>query len=391
MRRITSMNIGLISLCLSLWALWGFGNTTVVLGQAEADTDFRDEFFRLCDIATEELNKDFSPFGERDNADPKTHHVPFFEDGSAIRALAVGYELTDKKDYLEACKYWCDRMIAYQEQMIPKGAYYLNYAGTRGPGEKEGMWYISDAGTVGMAVLATAVRCEDQAAKQRYINSVTSFAKVVMADRIGKGGGIIEHLWGNFKEEWWCSTATFGSLAFHLYDETGDEQYLKVGLDALRWMIGRDFRQAKVIGFDQRPSGVVFYDFQLYVAGLKHLPEDSKERQSATMQISKAIQWMAENQRGRGRNPPWSYRDDGHTDMAALPFLMYAFADQLPEHQDLNPAADRELRYVAGLIFESGDPAVSRLKVWELVSWGMLSYAEKLSPGSLFRASKQQP
>jgi len=350
--------------------------------------DFRAEFLRFCDIASEELNKEFTPFGARDNADPKTHHVPFFEDGHAIRALAVGYDMTGKKEYLETCKYWCDRVIAYQEKMIPKGAYYLNYSGTRGPGQKEGMWYISDAGTVGMGVLATAVRCSDQDDKQRYVNSARSLAKVVLADRIGKGGGVIEYLWGNFKEEWWCSTATFGALAFHLYDETGDEQYLKVGLDALRWMIGRDFRAAKVIGFEQRPSGVLFYDFQLYVAGMKHLPAGSEERKAATAQISKALEWMAENQRGRGANPKWSYRDDGHTDMAALPFLMYAFADQLPAHRGLIPAADRELRYIASLILEHGDPAVSHLKVWELVSWGMLSYAEKLSPGSLFRKSK---
>ena len=37
-------------------------------------------------------------------------------------------------------------------------------------------------------------------------------------------------------------------------------------------------------------------------------------------------------------------RDDGHTDMAGLPFLMYSFARQLPEHRGLTAEADRELR-----------------------------------------------
>jgi hypothetical protein len=209
-----------------------------------------------------------------------------------------------------------------------------------------------------------------------------------MADRIGKNGGIIEKLWGGFADEWWCSTATFGVPALQLYEETGQEKYGKVGLGSLRWMIGRDFRDAKVIGFRQRPSGVIFYDFELYVAGLKYLPAGSQERKAAMVQISEALKWMAANQIGRGGKPAFSYRDDGHTDMAALPFLMYAFAHQLPEHRDLVAEADRELRYIAALLFDKGDPAVTHLKVWELMSWGMMSYAEKLRPGSLFRTSK---
>jgi len=98
---------------------------------------------------------------------------------------------------------------------------------------------------------------------------------------------------------------------------------------------------------------------------------------------------MAANQIGRGGKPAFSYFNDGNADMAALPFLMYAFADQLPEYRDLGAEADRELRYLGGLLFDKGDPAVTHLVVWELVSWGMMSYAEKLSPGSLFRSSKR--
>ena len=100
------------------------------------------------------------------------------------------------------------------------------------------------------------------------------------------------------------------------------------------------------------------------------------------------LRWLDGNQIGRGGKPAWAYSDDGHTDMAGLPFLMYSFARQLPEHRGLTAEADRELRYIDRLILSKGELPLSQLNVWELVSWGMMSYAEKLSPGSLFRSSK---
>ena len=60
-------------------------------------------------------------------------------------------------------------------------------------------------------------------------------------------------------------------------------------------------------------------------------------------QIAEALKWMASNQIGRGATPPWKYIQAGHGDMGGLPFLMYAFAHQLPEYKDITADADREL------------------------------------------------
>lgn len=356
-----------------------------VPARQQADADFKAQFLRLCDMACQELNKELTPFKGLEDTDPKTHHVPFFEDAHAIRALAVAYDITGKQAYLDTCKHWCDRIMAYQEKMIPKGGYYLNYC--RPPGSTAGHWFVSDAGSIGLGVFATAVRCQDKNDKARYLESVEWLAKVVMPDRIGPNGGIIEELWEG-SEEWWCSTATFGALAIQLYEETGKEEYRKVGLGALGWMIGRDFRTATVIGFDRRPSGVIFYDFELYVAGMKYLAAGSEERKAAIAQIAEALKWMDENQKGRGGNPSFGYMDNHHSDMSALPFLMYAFAAQLPEYRDLVPEADRELRYIDKLLLKEKNLPISSIFYWASMSWGMMSYAEKLSPGSLFRCSK---
>ena len=192
--------------------------------------------------------------------------MPFFEDSHAIRALAVAYDMTGKKEYLDTCKHWSDRMIAFQEKMVPKGAYYMNYGESGKPSKADDDWLLSDDGSTGLAVFATAVRCTDKSDKARYLDSVELFAKVVMADRIGKNGGIIE-VFGRLRDEWWCSTATSGALALQLYEETGKEKYRKVGLGALRWMIGRDFRDAKLITFQQRPSGVDILRFRVVCCG----------------------------------------------------------------------------------------------------------------------------
>jgi len=82
-------------------------------GQAQSpdQVDFKTHFLRLCDIACKELDKPFTPFEERNraNADPATHHAPFFEDSHAVRALAVAYDMTGKREYLDTCRRWSDR------------------------------------------------------------------------------------------------------------------------------------------------------------------------------------------------------------------------------------------------------------------------------------------
>lgn len=53
--------------------------------------DYKAEFFHCCDLACEELNKEIIPFEEKHRTvtEPKAHHMPFFEDSYAVRALAV--------------------------------------------------------------------------------------------------------------------------------------------------------------------------------------------------------------------------------------------------------------------------------------------------------------
>jgi hypothetical protein len=310
--------------------------------------------------------------------------MPFFEDAHAVRALAVAYDMTGKRAYLEACRRWSDRIIEYQSRMIPKGAYYMNHG--RAPGQDQGQWNLADSGSVGSGVLATATRCADAADKARYLGSVKAFAQLAMDNYVGPEGGICNGLWPEYAGQWWCSSATFGTLAFLLYEETGEEKYLQVAKGALNWLLKQDFRELKPITFQQRPSGTIFYCFELYLAGLKHLPPESPGYRTAVQQIDLALDWMAKNQKTRGAAVP-DYTER-NVDMAGLPYLMYGFARQAPRWRGVMAAADGELDYIGKLLLAQGHPNVSRLMVWEVMTWGMLSHAERLAPGALLRGSQ---
>ena len=347
----------------------------------DTTTGFRVRFLEFCDLAVGELKKEMSPFRpkERQYADPKTHHMPAFEDAHAVRALAVAYDLTGNRLYFDACKLWSDRMIAYQQGMIPRGAYYMNHS--RAPGEDRGEWNVADSGSVGMAVLATAVRCQNPKDKARYLDSTQAFAKLVMENYVGSEGGITNGCWSGYRGQWWCSTATFGSLAFLLYDETRDEKYLKVAQGALDWMTRQDFRRVGPITFQQVPASVMYYIFEFYATALPYLRPATPQYDAALSQIALALDWMAKNQKTQAAGVP-DYLDR-HAHRSGLPALMYVFARRWPQFRLLEPAADSELRYIADLLHRPGSPNLSILYDWEVLTWGMLSYAEKVSPGAL--------
>ncbi|MHC4741022.1 MAG: glycoside hydrolase family 76 protein [Planctomycetota bacterium] len=347
--------------------------------------DFRRQFLTFCDLAVSEFNKEIIRFADRDNADPATHHMPFFEDAHAARALAVAYDMTGETKYLAACRRWSNRIIEYQNRMIPTGAYYMNHS--RAPGEDKGQWNVADSGSIAMGVLTTAIRCENPAEKAKYLESVKSFAKLVMDNYVGPEGGISNGLWPTYDGQWWCSTATFGTTAFLLYEETAEKKYLEVAKGALEWMTHQHFRKVKPITFQQRPSGIIFYCFELYATGLKYLEPGSLQYKRAISQIDLAMEWMAANQKTRGADVP-DYLVK-NVDMAGLPYLMYSFARQLPQYRGLTVPADRELDHIGNLLLGDGTPNVSRLMVWEVMTWGMMSYAERLSPGAMHRTSKQ--
>jgi hypothetical protein len=352
--------------------------------------EYKSQFLKLCDMACADLNKELTPFSahHRSVVESETHHDPFYIDAYAIRALGVAYDVTGEKRYVDTCTRWADRVIGFQEKMIPEGIYYMNYAGFREPGHDAGNWFVADTGSVAMAILATSVRAKDDAMKKRCLKSVESYATAVIQNCARENGGVTNGSWWGTDGPWWCSTATFGSASHQLYRETKRPEYLKVACGTTDWLASHDWRQRQPPEWDALnglPS-VAIYCGENYASAVNNLsPEDSR-RHAIAKQIATIVEWLANNQQGRGAKNDLNYRTEADY-MPGMPYLMYVFARELPEYKGLDTAADQELKYVHQMFWKDGDPKISLVETWEFMAWMMLSYAEKVSPGSLYRCS----
>ena len=330
--------------------------------------EFRAHFLQLCDLASAEIKAG-------------TRKDPFFVDSYAVRALCVAHDLTGKQDYLDACRAWSDRMIAFQTNMIPRGAYYMNYG--RKPGQGKGAWYVADSSSIAMGVLATAVRCHG-AEKQRFLNSAQAFAALVLDNYIGPSGGIRNGLWPKFDGEWWCSSGIFGSLAFLLYNETGDERYLKAALGAVGWLNRFELAEFESYPLSEMGPTLPMYVLEAYSAGLPHLKPASAARKAALAKISSALDWTAEQQRQAPRERQWPADVKWGMKFGGLPFHQYVRSRLVPDAPNLTAAADREMAQLAALVFSD------HLQLTQLPVFMMMSYAERLSPGAIYKRSDSQ-
>jgi len=331
--------------------------------------EFRSQFLQLCDLASAQIQAG-------------TNKAPFFIDSYAVRALCVAYDLTGKKECLDTCRVWSERMVGFQEKMLPRGAYYMNYH--RKPGEDKGAWYVADSSSIAMGVLATAVR-GNGAEKQRFLNSAKSFAALVMDNYVGPSGGIRNGLWPKFDGEWWCSSGIFASLAFLLYNETGDERYLRTALGAVDWLNALDPEKDKTYPLSEMGPTYPMYVLEGYSAGISHLKSGTERRKAALARISWYLDWTASQQSKPPRARQWPADVRWGMKFGGLPFHQYVYSRALPDGQKLSAAADREMQSLAGMVF-THQPELTQLSVFM-----MMSCAERVSPGVVYQNSNRKP
>lgn len=293
---------------------------------ATRNEQYREQFLKFCDANAKVVEKQIGlPIP------PPKPLRGFFPDSYTVRALAVAYDITGEKKYLDTCKRWSDRMIRDQNGMLEKGAYYMNYG--RAPGKDKGNWYAADCSSIALGVLATAIRCNDPAEKAKYLDSVKAFYRHVADNCVRPSGGIANGHWPKSDDEFWCTTGIFGSLAFCLYQETGDEEYLKIGLGTIDWLnqqnlmtVACDFYPEETI----KPT-VIMYCLEAYSAGLPHLKPGSERHNAALKQLVNAHRWILDHMRLKDDADYLTHWGSKH---GGLPFHLYVFAGQAPGNED---------------------------------------------------------
>jgi hypothetical protein len=334
--------------------------------QEAAPPEFKSHYFELCDLAVAKI----------ENAESKG---PYFVDSYAVRALCAAYDSTGRQKYLDACRQWSDRMVQYQEQMSPPGAYYMHY--NRKPGQTNGDWYAADSSSIGMAVLATGVRCRG-AERQRFVDSAKKFADLVIANYIKPSGGVTDGLWSKSDHEWWCSTGLFGSLSFLLYSNTGDERYLNAGLGAVNWLNGWDLTKDQPFPLSQQGPAMLMYVMECYSAGWPYIIKDDSRKAGALAKVTWCFNWITDEQQKAFADSQWPPTKGWGMKFGGLPFHEYVFTRNLPEDQGLMIKGDAGLERLEKIVFD-GKPALTQLPMFML-----MSYAERLNPGAIYRNAR---
>jgi hypothetical protein len=328
--------------------------------------DFRSQFFKLCDLAAAKVSDENSK-------------GPFFVDSYGVRALCVAYDMTGDTNYLNACREWSLRMVKYQDEMTPRGAYYMHY--NRKPGEKTNDWYAADSSSIGMAVLATAVRCHGLEQKL-FLKSAKKFANLVIKNYVKPSGGVSDGLWHQSSDEWWCSSGLFGSFLFNFYTNTGDKHYLKTALGVTDWLNNWDLTKNQPFPLSQQGPAMIMYVLENYSAGWPYISKDDALKNAAQAKVSWCFNWIHEQQQKPVDDRQWPPTVGWGMKFGGLPFHQYVFSHYLTNDQ-YTTAGDAEIERLAPIAVADSPSQLTQLPFFLL-----MSYAERLDPGDIYRSLK---
>ena len=346
--------------------------TSVILlssGRVQADTsvppDFKSQFLKLCDLAAAKVIDENS-------------QGPYFVDSYGVRALCAAYDMTGNTNYLNACRVWSERMVKCQDDMTPHGAYYMHY--NRKPGQTTNDWYAADSSSIGMAVLATAVRCHGPEQKV-FIKSAKKFAALVMKNYVKPSGGVSDGLWSKSDKEWWCSSGLFGSFMFNLYAVTGDKHYLKTALGVTDWLDQWDLTKDQPFPLSQQGPAMIMYVMENYSAGWPYIEKDDAIKKAAQAKVSWCFDWINQQQQIPLAQRQWPVTKGWGMKFGGLPFHEYVWARYYSDDQ-YTAAGDAQMLRLEPIIATAQTPT----DLTQLHFFMLMSYAERLDPGAIYRS-----
>jgi len=325
---------------------------------------FLPQYLQLCNFAS-------------DTVRTENNKISFFVDSYAVRALCAAYDLTSDTNYLNTCRDWSKRMLDYQKKMVPRGAYYMHY--NRKPGETSNDWFVADSSSIGMAILATSVRCSGSE-QRHYVKSAKEFADLVIKHYVKPSGGVTDGIWHESNDEWWCSSGIFGSFLFNLYAVTGDKKYLDTALRITDWLNNWDLTKEQPFPLAQQGPAMLMYVMENYSAGWPYIVQDEDRKHAAEEKIAWCLSWIAEQQHKPLNERQWPPGVGWGMKFGGLPFHQYIFSRYFKNGENLTSTGDAEMQRLANVVFNG------KLKATQLPMFMLMSYAERVQPGSIYHS-----
>src|SRR5882757_1170604 len=163
---------------------------------------------------------------------------------------------------------------------------------------------------------------------------------------------------------------------------TGDKHYLKTALGVTGWLNHLDLTKDQPFPLSQQGPAMVFYVMENYSAGWPYVEEDKAMNKAALDKVNWCLNWIAEQQVKSAAERDWLPTKGWGMKFGGLPFHEYIFSHHLPVDGKLSSAADTEMRRLAAIVF-AGKPEFTQLSAFM-----MMSYAERLNAGAMYRSSR---
>jgi len=127
---------------------------------------------------------------------------------------------------------------------------------------------------------------------------------------------------------------------------------------------------------------MLMYVMENYSAGWPYIARSEAGKKAAEAKVTWCLNWISEQQQKPLAERHWPPTAAWGMKFGGLPFHQYIFSRQFPDDGNLSAAGDAEMQRLAPIVF-TAKPRMTQLPMFML-----MSYAERLAPGAVYRSLK---
>ncbi|MGH7939593.1 MAG: hypothetical protein ACREFR_00790, partial [Limisphaerales bacterium] len=163
---------------------------------------------------------------------------------------------------------------------------------------------------------------------------------------------------------------------------TGDKHYLKTALGVTDWLNHLDLTMDQPFPLSQQGPAMLMYVMESYSAGWPYIREDKEIGRAARAKVSWCFNWIQEQQQKPLDDRQWPPTVGWGMKFGGLPFHQYVFSRYFGGDRYIS-LGDAEMRRLAPMALAENASHLTQLPFFML-----MSYAERLDPGDIYRSMK---